>query len=219
MTKGDEAMRIWMAAILLILTALVSVTPRGTGAQDGYQCSEFTKQRNAQGILDSVPDSAASLDPDGNGVACDAYVFPTTTAVAPPAGALSPDESLYVGSAKVLSDMYGATLNRNLALVRGAGISEWNDPAWQRQMLDVQAVVTALDSEAQTIDAPPRFADSDRELKLALSSAADAADYIRRGIMSGDISALSQADALQQEANAHMQRAADLLPRVGVEAP
>src|SRR5680860_1215802 len=55
---------------LFVLGLLSPVASIGVGAQD-LTCDDFNSQRAAQAILESDPLLEESLDPDGNGIACD----------------------------------------------------------------------------------------------------------------------------------------------------
>ncbi len=59
-----------VGAVLLFLVGFLSpVMSTGAGAQD-LTCDDFTSERAAQAVLDADPDMEDSLDPDGDGIAC-----------------------------------------------------------------------------------------------------------------------------------------------------
>ncbi len=59
-----------VGAMLLFLIGFLSpVALTGAGAQD-LTCDDFTSERAAQAVLDADPDMEETLDPDGDGVAC-----------------------------------------------------------------------------------------------------------------------------------------------------
>ena len=59
-----------VGAMLLFLIGFLSpVALTGAGAQD-LTCDDFTSERAAQAVLDADPDMEETLDPDGDGIAC-----------------------------------------------------------------------------------------------------------------------------------------------------
>ncbi|MBA2468509.1 MAG: hypothetical protein H0V37_03795 [Chloroflexia bacterium] len=68
MTKRLAGLR--LGVFLLFLAGLLSpFAATGAGAQE-LTCDDFNSQRAAQAVLDADPSSAESLDPDGDGEAC-----------------------------------------------------------------------------------------------------------------------------------------------------
>ena len=62
--------RLRVGVVLLFLFGILSpVAIAGVGAQD-LTCDDFTSERAAQAVLDADPDMAETLDPDGDGIAC-----------------------------------------------------------------------------------------------------------------------------------------------------
>jgi hypothetical protein len=66
MTSARSALRLG-ALLLAFLTLFV---PFGVGARAGVSCDDFANPDAAQALLDSDEDYADSLDPDGDGIAC-----------------------------------------------------------------------------------------------------------------------------------------------------
>jgi hypothetical protein len=68
--KGMVRMRHFRFFCLLFLVGSLGALGMPVLAQD-LACADFSSPAAAQVVLDSQPDFAGSLDPDGNGVACD----------------------------------------------------------------------------------------------------------------------------------------------------
>jgi len=72
--KGRKPMTRCLGIAILIVAALsapMGVAARPSVAQD-LQCSDLASQSDAQTILDSDPSGPNHLDPDGDGIACEA---------------------------------------------------------------------------------------------------------------------------------------------------
>lgn len=73
-----HAFPLWSAGIAAALVFGVWA-PSASAAQLSFSSSDFTQQSYAQDVLNANPQTASALDPDGNGVACDALFSLTAT--------------------------------------------------------------------------------------------------------------------------------------------
>ena len=88
-------MRRVVAAVALVLSALFTLSLAASA--QGLGCEGYADQQGAQITLETDPSTAATLDPDGNGVACEGFDFSGDVSVTPPdvppSGDLSTDSS------------------------------------------------------------------------------------------------------------------------------
>jgi hypothetical protein len=65
--------RIWPIGLGLVIVAALGVwrAPGGDVARAALDCSIFASQADAQAVLDTGPIDPSTIDPDGNGMACD----------------------------------------------------------------------------------------------------------------------------------------------------
>ena len=99
-------MRLPRAAAVVVLTAAVSLPLTGTASAVDLDCDQFPNQAAAQVVLDADPADPNGLDSNGNGVACESYVYSGAAPAAPveqvtdrPAGGVAAGDGSSAGPA------------------------------------------------------------------------------------------------------------------------
>jgi len=104
--------RLRLGVVLLFMIGLLSpLAAIGAGAQT-LTCDDFNSERAAQAVLDSDPALEESLDPDGNGIACDHEDDPTDDPADDPTDEPSGDGDDYLADIQDEVDSVVESLDR-----------------------------------------------------------------------------------------------------------
>ena len=183
-----------LRSILLILVFVMSPASLAT-AQADVDCADFSTQQEAQSALSDQ--NVDSLDPDGDGVACESLPegapvqgnSQRSMASAQPAE-LSTEEAMYVGRATAWTTMSSESLSTVSAL---SANPQFGVLTWENDVLAETGLWSALNEDVQRADVPDRFQETHQHIEAAFEALNQSGVHLRAGVENYDVNEINVA--------------------------